>query len=226
MLSGAGLPSRAGGVLRGPTPFPPYIPLLDVMSPGRMVQPEHMWSQMAPGDEAFTDSAVFRNIAPGGYRHLACGAARRTGELAQTLVVLRGPAAPFETDEMQLLEFLLPHFARAEQTRRALGAALADRAAALAATDALCRGVILLDARGRLRSANAIAEAILHSRGQDAGLEAGRCRGAWRDRDDLPERAAGHCPRAGQAARPVPLRSLGVGAGRGGIARLHGRPGR
>lgn len=112
-LCGAGLASPTGGVIRGPTHHVPYFPLLNALAPVRMVQPEQLGSQVAPSGEAFADSVMFRTIAPSGYRHLACGVARRTCELAQRLVLLRGPALLFKTDELQLTELLPPHFARA-----------------------------------------------------------------------------------------------------------------
>ena len=70
-------------------------------------------------------------------------------------------AAAFDRPERQAAALLLPHLERALRIGRRLTDVAARRDAALASFDTLDTGVIIADARGRIRHVSRIAEAIL-----------------------------------------------------------------
>jgi PAS domain-containing protein/DNA-binding CsgD family transcriptional regulator len=83
-----------------------------------------------------------------------------------TLGVHRPPeASPMAPEEIACLARLAPHFRRALQIHRQLTAVQRHNAMLYRMLDALVAGVILLDARGRVRYANPSAEALLRQHG-------------------------------------------------------------
>lgn len=79
----------------------------------------------------------------------------------------------FDADAMAAIEMLRPHLGQAIQLRSRLDSAGRERASTLAALDRIDRGVLLLDAEGRVRHANRLADAILRE-GDGLLAEAGR----------------------------------------------------
>lgn len=118
--------------------------------------------------ERYVGGAVFRD-------------ARRFG----VVVVLGSQCrAPFGAAETELLQTLIPHLRRAVELRSSLDAKDASRSAAQDVVEAMLTGVVLLDARGHVLTANATARRIAGAR-DGLTLSHGRLRAASPTDDDL-----------------------------------------
>jgi DNA-binding CsgD family transcriptional regulator len=108
---------------------------------------------------------IHRVLHAVGIRHVVAAILQRGADRAIAMSVTRSHAAgPFMGEHTALLERVLPHLASASVVRRRLAAMLAAAEAPAAALHHLDRGVVLVNAAGRMAYANAAAARIMDRR--------------------------------------------------------------
>jgi len=161
-------------------------------------------------DNDFAESEFYRDFLCGNGTPLFYfgGGAIESG--AQTEIVCgilrERPRGPFGEDHRRLMEALKPHMARAIQIDRRLRHLRAERDVASAAAEGTGFGVVLLDARGGILSANGAAAEILAS---GDGLAGGGRLAALRGGDDARLQAVIRAAIAGQGGSMALERSSG-----------------
>jgi DNA-binding CsgD family transcriptional regulator len=116
-------------------------------------------------------------LRPQGYFHILGAVVLKRPDVMGVVRVIRPRTArPFSARERALLGALVPHLSRALRLHEQLTVAELRRAEAAELLDRLPVGVLLLDAAGRLVSANHVAEQLLRSgdglRGGSHGIRA------------------------------------------------------
>lgn len=146
-----------------------------------------------------------------GLHHLLAAVLDRSDGRALALSLSRHAArGPFTAEETSLLGRVLPHLAGAALVRRRLAGLLAAAEAPRDALELLDRGVILLDAAGRMAHANAVAANVLARRDGLAVDRAGCLVGARSD----------DTARLRRLIRAAAVAGAGAGLEAGGVATL------
>jgi DNA-binding CsgD family transcriptional regulator len=123
----------------------------------------YIGQELAPDDEICRSEFYNDFLRPQGYFH-ALGAVplKEEGRVA-VLRVMRPRSRPFGEEERAFLRLFLPHLSRALGVHQRLSAVRAERDANVEIIDRLNGGVMFLDRRAHLLSANRYAQAVLRS---------------------------------------------------------------
>ena len=123
----------------------------------------YIGQELAPDVEICRSEFYNDFLRPQGYFHaLGAVAVKEEGRIG-VLRVMRPRSRPFGEQERSFLRLFLPHLSRALAVHQRLSAVRAERDANVEVIDRLNGGVMFLDRRAHLLSANRYADAILRS---------------------------------------------------------------